>query len=104
LSSTEPFFEVPESTFFFYSVRYWTKQAKNETKKLLATKDKLKKHALFPDIFQQLITAVETRETHMIKRADYLKQEKLKSFFDDAPASHNDHSTIHNNDGVGANH
>ncbi|CAF1331705.1 unnamed protein product [Rotaria sordida] len=60
------------------------------------------KHALFPDLFQQLIVAVETREQHMLKRADYLKQEKLKSFFDDAPTPENDIMDDNSNDSVGA--
>ncbi|CAF1255306.1 unnamed protein product [Rotaria sordida] len=48
----------------------------------------------------QLMEAIEAREKHMIERADYITQQKLKSFFDEAPASHD---TSINQAGVGAN-
>ncbi|CAF5114247.1 unnamed protein product, partial [Rotaria sp. Silwood1] len=52
------------------------------------------------DIFKQLMVAIEARAKHMIERADYITQQKLKSFFDVAPASQDNPI---NQDGVGAN-
>ncbi|CAF4772622.1 unnamed protein product, partial [Rotaria sp. Silwood2] len=81
-------------------VRYYDKIAKKEKKKLITISDKLKKNNTNSDMFKQLIEAIDTREKHMVVRADYITQQKLKSFFDEAPASQD--ATM-NNDGVGAN-
>jgi len=81
-------------------VRYYEKTAKKEKKKLIMITDKLKKQNSNSDVFKQLMAAIEERQKHMIERADYITQQKLKSFFDEAPASQDD--TV-NNDGVGAN-
>ena len=82
-------------------VRYWDKIAKNAKKKLIAITARLNKNGLLSDISKQFMTAIEAREKHMIERADYITQQKMKSFFDEAPASQND--TTMDNDGVGAN-
>ncbi|CAF4619828.1 unnamed protein product [Rotaria sp. Silwood2] len=81
-------------------VRYYDKIAKKEKKKLITMSEKLKKNNTNSDMFKQLIEAIDAREKHMILRADYITKQKLKSFFDEAPASQDD---IMNNDGVGAN-
>ncbi|CAF4631110.1 unnamed protein product [Rotaria sp. Silwood2] len=81
-------------------VRYYDKIAKKEKKKLITISDKLKKNNTNSDMFKQLIEAIEARQQHMVVRADYITQQKLKSFFDEAPASQD--ATM-NNDGVGAN-
>ncbi|CAF5159784.1 unnamed protein product, partial [Rotaria sp. Silwood1] len=81
-------------------VRYYDKIAKKEKKKLITISDKLKKNNTNSDMFKQLMEAIETRQQHMIERADYITQQKIKSFFDEAPASQD--ATM-NNDGVGAN-
>ncbi|CAF4762802.1 unnamed protein product, partial [Rotaria sp. Silwood2] len=80
--------------------RYYDKIAKKEKKKLITISDKLKKNNTNSDMFKQLIEAIDTREKHIVVRADYITQQKLKSFFDEAPASQD--ATM-NNDGVGAN-
>ncbi|CAF3379014.1 unnamed protein product [Rotaria sp. Silwood2] len=81
-------------------VRYYEKIAKKEKKKLIMITDKLKKQDSNSDAFKQLMAATEAREKHMIERADYITQQQLKSFFDEAPASQDD---TMKNDGVGAN-
>jgi len=35
----------------------------------------------------QLMTAIETRQAHMIQRAQSMTKQKLHSFFDEAPAT-----------------
>ena len=80
-------------------VRYWHKMAKKEKKKLKTITNKLKKNNSDSDIFKQLMAAIEACEKHMIECADYITQQKLKSFFDEAPASPD--GTI-DNGGVGA--
>ncbi|CAF3838412.1 unnamed protein product [Rotaria sp. Silwood1] len=81
-------------------VRYYDKKAKKEKKKLITISDKLKKNNTNSDMFKQLMEGIEARQQHMIERADYITQEKIKSFFAEAPASQD--ATM-NNDGVGAN-
>ncbi|CAF1260747.1 unnamed protein product [Rotaria sordida] len=81
-------------------VRFYNKVAKKEKQKLITITDKLKKNNTNSDMFKQLMEAIEAREKHMIERADYITQQKLKSFFDEAPASHD---TSINQAGVGAN-
>ncbi|CAF4304219.1 unnamed protein product [Rotaria sordida] len=81
-------------------VRYYDKIAKKEKKKLLMITNKFKKTNSNSDIFKQLMGAIEAREKHMIERANYITQQKLKSFFDEASASQD--NTMDNDD-VGAN-
>ncbi|CAF3818118.1 unnamed protein product [Rotaria sp. Silwood1] len=81
-------------------VRLYNKIAKKEKQKLITITDKLKKNNTNSDMFKQLMEAIEARKKHMIERADYITQQKLKSFFDEAPTSQKD---TMNNDGVGAN-
>ena len=35
----------------------------------------------------QLMRAIETRQAHMVQRADFMTKQKLHSFFDEAPAT-----------------
>ena len=35
----------------------------------------------------QLMRAIETRQAHMVQRAQYMTKQKLHSFFDEAPAT-----------------
>ena len=35
----------------------------------------------------QLIATIETRQAHMVKRAQYVTKQRLHSFFDEAPAT-----------------
>ncbi|CAF1367817.1 unnamed protein product [Rotaria sp. Silwood1] len=81
-------------------VRYYDKILKKEKKKLIMITDKLKKQDSNSDAFKQIMVAIEGRQRHMIERADYITQQKLKSFFDEAPASQDNPI---NQDGVGAN-
>ncbi|CAF3932390.1 unnamed protein product, partial [Rotaria sordida] len=67
-------------------VRYYDKIVKKEKKKLLIVTNKFKKTNSDSAIFKQLMTAIEAREKHMIERANYITQQKMKSFFDEAPA------------------
>ncbi|CAF4979880.1 unnamed protein product [Rotaria sp. Silwood1] len=80
-------------------VRYYDKKMKKEKSKLICVTNKLKNSNSTSDIFKQLMVAIEAREKHMIERADYITQQKLMSFFDEAPAPQQD---IMNKDGVGA--
>ncbi|CAF1390769.1 unnamed protein product [Rotaria sp. Silwood1] len=68
-------------------VRYYDKIAKKEEKKLIMITDKLKKQNSSSDTFKQLMAAIEVRQKQMIERADYITQQKMKSFFDKAPTS-----------------
>ncbi|CAF2806253.1 unnamed protein product [Rotaria sp. Silwood2] len=81
-------------------IRYYDKIMKKEKTKLINVTNKLKNNNPTSDIFKQIIVAIEAREKHMIERADYVSQQRLKSFFDEAPAPQDD---IKNSDGVGAN-
>ncbi|CAF2854472.1 unnamed protein product [Rotaria sp. Silwood2] len=81
-------------------IRYYDKLVKKEKTKLINVTNKLKNDNSTSDIFKQLMVSMEAREKHMIERADYISQQRLKSFFDEAPAPQQD---IMNNDGVGAN-
>ncbi|CAF1533336.1 unnamed protein product [Rotaria sp. Silwood1] len=81
-------------------VRYYEKIMKKEKTKLISVTNKLKNNNSTSDIFKQLMVAIEARAKHMIERADYITQQKLKSFFDVAPASQDNPI---NQDGVGAN-
>ena len=45
----------------------------------------------------QLMAAIEARQAHMIQRAQYLTNQKLHSFFDEAPATLNE---LENNSSV----
>ncbi|CAF5161992.1 unnamed protein product, partial [Rotaria sp. Silwood1] len=66
-------------------VRYYEKIMKKEKTKLISVTNKLKNNNSTSDIFKQLMVAIEARAKHMIERADYITQQKLKSFFDVAP-------------------
>ncbi|CAF2854544.1 unnamed protein product [Rotaria sp. Silwood2] len=81
-------------------IRNYDKKIKKEKLKLMSVTDKLKNNNSTSENFQQLMLAMEAREKHMMERADYITQQKLHSFFDEAPAPQQD---IMNNDGVGAN-
>ncbi|CAF4444022.1 unnamed protein product [Rotaria sp. Silwood2] len=81
-------------------IRYYDKLVKKEKTKLINVTNKLKNDDSTSDIFKQVMVSMEAREKHMIERADYISQQRLKSFFDEAPAPQQD---IMNNDGVGAN-
>ncbi|CAF4243088.1 unnamed protein product, partial [Rotaria sordida] len=81
-------------------VRYYDKIAKKEKKKKLIITNKFKKTNSDSAIFKQLMAAVEAREKHIIERANYITQQKMKSFFDEAPASQDD---TMDNDGGEAN-
>ncbi|CAF5130712.1 unnamed protein product, partial [Rotaria sp. Silwood1] len=59
-------------------VRYYEKIMKKEKTKLISVTNKLKNNNSTSDIFKQLMVAIEARAKHMIERADYITQQKLK--------------------------
>ncbi|CAF4496047.1 unnamed protein product, partial [Rotaria sp. Silwood2] len=62
-------------------LRFYNKIVQKEKTKLISVTDKLKSNNSTSDIFKQLMVAIEARGKHMIERADYITQQKLKSFF-----------------------
>jgi hypothetical protein len=57
------------------------------------------------ELLVQLMTAIETRQAHMIQRAQYMTKQKMHSFFDEAPATFNEQDDNNkNNIVVGANY
>ena len=81
-------------------VRYWAKIAEEEKKKMLVQSGVDENNQLSHEL-KQLMAAIGAREEHMIQRTDYITEQKLKSFFDEAPMVQDD--AIHNS-GIGADH
>ena len=68
-------------------MRSLEKRIKEEKKTLLTiTPDPDGNNPLPSEPLTRLMAAVETRQVHMIQRAEYRTKEKVHSFFDEAPA------------------
>ena len=70
-------------------VRSINKQIQEEKKLFFTMGDKnLNNPLLVPEVSSlQLMKAIETRQAHMVQRADFMTKQKLHSFFGEAPAT-----------------
>ena len=73
-------------------VRSINKQIQEEKKMFLTIGSNSENNSLSAssEVSVQLMAAIETRQTHMIQRAKYMINQKLHSFFDEAPATLNE--------------
>jgi DNA replication initiation complex subunit (GINS family) len=75
------------------------KRIKEEKTKFLAINGTDGNNASSVQWLTRLMAAIEKRQAHMIQRAQYITNDKIHSFFDEAPATYDD---LNNNSVVGA--
>jgi hypothetical protein len=76
------------------------KRIEEEKAKLLAINSTDGNNSSSAQMLTRLMAAIEARQVHMIQRAQYITNDKIKYFFDEAPATYNE---LQNNSVAGAN-
>jgi len=80
-------------------VRSFDKRIEEEKKTFFTVTASMNGHDPPSSLLSTMIVTIETRQAHMVERAEYMTKNKIHSFFDQAPATYDD---LDNNSVVGA--